>query len=78
MSAAYYSLRQNNLSVAVGSVDRERMVKAMADRMFTWLSYKESKVHGHDVGAGESLAESTPAHQLGLSEPVERNEGDDD
>jgi hypothetical protein len=54
------------------------MDKAMADRMFKWLNYEKSKIHGHDVGADASLAESTPAHQLGLSEPVERDEKDDD
>jgi predicted nucleic acid-binding Zn-ribbon protein len=34
MFSAYNSLCQNNSSVAIGSVDLERMDKAMADRMF--------------------------------------------
>jgi hypothetical protein len=56
MFAAYNSLCQNGSCLAMGSADRKRMVRAMADRIFKWLNFEESTTYG----AVPSFAESNP------------------
>jgi hypothetical protein len=72
MFAAYNSLCQNGSSLAMGSADRKRMDKAMADRMFMWLNFEESITHS----AVPSVAESNPIQQSGVSEPEQGDGGE--